>query len=65
MFAWKKVEGGIGGEWVSGVVKVNEDAVAGGVLWTVLVGCGLDIELFMLPAQGASGTAAIAADEYQ
>ena len=61
MVATEKVEGGVGGEGDSGVVQVGEEGVAEMALWTELGGCGLYVELCVLPAvllRGASGTAA-------
>ena len=63
MVAREKVEGGVGGELEgsSGVVQVGEEGVAEVALWARLGGCGLDVELCVLPAvllRGASDTAA-------
>ena len=63
--AGEKVEGGVGSDGDIGVVQVSEEGVAEVALWAGLGGCGLDIELRVLPAvllRGASSTGA-AADE--
>ena len=61
MVAREKVDGGVGGESGSGVVQVGEEGVAEVALWARLGGCGLNVELRILPAvllRGVSGTAA-------
>ena len=61
MVTREKVEGGVGGEGVRGVVQVGCESVAEVCSWARLGGCGLDVELCVLPAvllRGASSTAA-------
>ena len=57
----EKVEGGVGGEGGRGVVQVGCEGVAEVCSWARLGGCGLNVELCVLPTvllRGASGTAA-------
>ena len=61
MSAREGVEGGVGGEGSTAVDEVGEEGAVLVALWTGLGGCGLDVELFVLPAvllRVASGTAA-------